>query len=325
MAATSRFIDVSSYQGAQDWKALAHGGLTGAQVKASEGEHTRDARYRAHMDGILSVASLLPQAYHYGWPTQDPHAEADNYLFVVSGDADRHPGFVHWLDLERRTDGMNYAGRTSGQIRAWAEAWIDRVKAAHPHQRVGCYTSGDDIKSGRYPANSDALWYPAYPAGAMSYTQAEQRSRPAPGVQPLMWQFTSTPLDRSICYLTPTALRAWTGATTTVREDAMPEPKDLWAYKNANADAAAVKAGKGHIPDAYGYLVQTNAAVKTLAAQVAGQNAAITALAKQLGTGKDVQTIVAAVKDAIATATVHVDVDVTGATDDAPAAPAAKS
>src|SRR5258707_10629381 len=128
MAATSRFIDVSSYQGAQDWVALARGGLTGAQVKASEGEHTHDAHYRMHMDGILSVAGLLPQGYHYGWPTQDAHAEADNYLSVVSADADRHPGFVHWLDLERRQDGANYAGRTSEQIRAWAEAWIDRVK-----------------------------------------------------------------------------------------------------------------------------------------------------------------------------------------------------
>jgi GH25 family lysozyme M1 (1,4-beta-N-acetylmuramidase) len=212
MAATSRGIDVSSYQGTQDWKALAAGGLTFAQVKASEGEHTHDTRYRAHMDGVLSVAALLPGAYHYGWPTQDPHAEADNYLSAVSRDADAHPAFIHWLDLERRSDGANYAGRTSGQIRAYAEAWIDRVRAAHPHQRVGCYTSGSDIAAGHYPRNSDALWYPAYPAGAMTYTQAEQRTRPAPsGVKALFWQFTSTPIDRSICYMTPAALRSWAG------------------------------------------------------------------------------------------------------------------
>jgi GH25 family lysozyme M1 (1,4-beta-N-acetylmuramidase) len=229
MAATSRGIDVSSYQGKQDWKALAAGGLTFAQVKASEGEHSHDDHYRMHMDGILAVPSLLPQAYHYGWPTQDAHVEADNYLSAVSEDADRHPAFVHWLDLERRTDGANYAGRTSNQIRAWAEAWIDRVKAAHPRQRVGCYTSGDDIKTGRYPRNADALWYPAYPAGAMTYTQAEQRSRPAPhGVEALLWQFTSTPVDRSICYMTPAALRTWAGAT--VQEDDMPlTPADIKA------------------------------------------------------------------------------------------------
>jgi GH25 family lysozyme M1 (1,4-beta-N-acetylmuramidase) len=322
MAATSRFIDVSSYQGAQDWRALASGGLTGAQVKASEGEHTHDARYRMHMDGILSVPSLLPQAYHYGWPTQDAHAEADNYLEVVSGDAAAHSGFVHWLDLERRSDGANYAGRTSGQIRAWAEAWIDRVKAAHPHQRVGCYTSASDIKAGRYPRNSDALWYPAYPAGAMTYTQAEQRSRPNPGVTPLFWQFTSTPLDRSICYLTPAALRAWAGATTTVREtdvqltDKITVKKGSWSTKDqtasvgdwiALANLKAEAAANG---------------VKALTTQVAAQTAAITALAQQLGKGKDVATIVSAVQDAIKNEVVRVEI-ATVADDDTPAAPAA--
>jgi GH25 family lysozyme M1 (1,4-beta-N-acetylmuramidase) len=319
MAATSRFIDVSSYQSAQDWRALAAGGLTGAQVKASEGEHTRDDHYRMHMDGILSVASLLPQAYHFAWPTQDTRAEADNYIGAVRSDADRHPGFVHWLDLERRGDGANYAGRTSNQIRVWAEAWIDRVKAAFPHQRVGCYTSGSDIKAGRYPANSDALWYPAYPAGAMSYTQAEQRTRPAPdGIKALFWQFTSTPLDRSICYLTPAALRTWAGAATTVREtdvqlsDKLTIKAGSWSKEdqtatvgdwiglaNLKADAAA----RG---------------VKALTAQVAAQTAAITALAQQLGKGKDVATIVAAVQDAIKNEVVRVEIATVA--DDTPAA-----
>lgn len=308
MAATSRFIDVSSYQGAQDWKALAAGGLTGAQVKASEGEHTHDDHYRIHMDGILSVPSLLPQAYHYGWPTQDAHAEADNYLSAVGRDADAHAGFVHWLDLERRTDGANYAGRTSGQIRAWAEAWISRVRAAHPHQRVGCYTSAADIKAGRYPGNSDALWYPAYPSGAMTYTQAEQRSRPNPGVQPLFWQFTSTPIDRSICYMTPAALRTWAGAATTVRETDVQLTDKYTVHKGVWSDGDQTATVGDWI--AYGNLKgeATYKLVKALSVQVAGQNAAITALAKQLGSGKDVGTIVAAVQQAIADEVVRVEI-----------------
>lgn len=242
MAATSRCIDVSSYQGAQDWKALAAGGLTAVQVKASEGEHTHDAHYRMHMDGVLSVSSLLPQAYHFAWPNQDAHAEADNYIGVVEHDAEAHPAFVHWLDLERRSDGANYAGRSSSQIRAYAEAWIDRVKAAFPRQRVGCYTSGSDIAAGRYPRNSDALWYPAYPAGALSYTQAEQRSRPAPGgVRALFWQFTSSPLDRSICYLTPAQLRTWAGA----EEDDMPlTDADVKKIVTALLDADTIPASR---------------------------------------------------------------------------------
>lgn len=217
MAATSRGIDVSDYQGAQDWQALVRSGVTFAMVKATEGEHTRFDHYPMHMAGMLA-AGVLPGAYHYAWPNQDPRAEADNYIAAVRENAEAHPGFMHWLDQERREDGKNYAGVTNAQIRAYATAWVARVKAAFPRQRVGVYTSGSDITAAHYPANSDALWYPAYPAGAMTYTQAEQRTRPAPGgIRALFWQFTSTPIDRSICYLTPAALRAWAGL-----EDDMP-------------------------------------------------------------------------------------------------------
>lgn len=212
MAATSRGIDVSDFQGAQDWKALVKGGLTFAMVKATEGEHTHFDHYATHMSGMLA-AGVLPGAYHYAWPNQSATVEADNYIGAVKADAAKHPGFTHWLDQERRTDGANYAGVNAAQIKAYATAWVARVKAAFPHQRVGVYTSGSDISAAHYPANSDALWYPAYPAGAMSYTQAEQRSRPAPsGVKALFWQFTSTPIDRSICYMTPAQLRTWAGA-----------------------------------------------------------------------------------------------------------------
>jgi GH25 family lysozyme M1 (1,4-beta-N-acetylmuramidase) len=309
MAAISRGIDVSSYQGRQDWAALARGGLTFAQVKASEGEHTRDDHYRMHMDGVLSVPSLLPQAYHYAWPNQDARAEADNYIGAVQHDADAHPAFVHWLDLERRKDGDNYRGASDAQIRAYAEAWITRVRAAFPHQRVGCYTSGEDIRRGHYPRNSDGLWYPAYPAGAMSYTQAQGRARPAPhGVRCLFWQFTSTPVDRSICYMTPAALRAWAGVPAPEVPDMTPDqdarlkrveaalaalPGALslapWTYRNATADKASKAAGH-RIPDAYGYQTGTYEGVQQLTAQVAALSATVAALAQDGGiTAEQVQ------------------------------------
>lgn len=330
MAATSRCIDVSSYQGAQDWKALAAGGLTAVQVKASEGEHTHDAHYRMHMDGVLSVSSLLPQAYHFAWPNQDAHAEADNYLSVVGGDADRHPAFVHWLDLERRSDGANYAGRSSAQIRAYAEAWIDRVRAAFPRQRVGCYTSAADIAAGRYPRNSDALWYPAYPAGPLTYTQAEQRTRPAPGgIKAWGWQFASkTPagksLDQSIAYMTPAALRAWAGGS--VQED---DPmagitladinKAVWATDNIAAPADAPDLKTNPTWQAQSILRDIQAKVRAMAAAEAGQTAAIAKLASLIGSDVDTEEVVAAVQQAIAEAVVKVSVDVTG-TDPTPAA-----
>jgi hypothetical protein len=96
----------------------------------------------------------------------------------------------------------------------------------------------------------------------------------------------------------------------TSEEDNMPEPIELWAYKNAADEAEARKAsgGKTGAPDAYGYLVGTYRTVAAMSATVA-------TLAKALGdahAGVDTATLVAAVEKAIAEAVVDVNVRVTG-------------
>jgi len=313
---TSRGLDVSSYQGVQDWKALARSGLTFAFAKASEGEHTHDAKFGTHITGIIG-AGLVPGAYHYAWPNQDPAAEAANYVSAVH--THRVAGFVHVLDLERRTDGANYKGRTAKQIQAYAQAWIDDVHAAFPHDRVGVYTSASDIAAGHLPPNASFLWYPAYPSGAMSYADSEKHTPPAPsGRHPLFWQFTSTPLDRSLAYLSPDDLRTWAAGDAPkptqpdpVKEPTLPAPIDVWGYKNAKQVKANPK-----LPDAYAYLQGAYNTTRTLTTQVAALNATIGALTKAVGdlhSGIDTATLVAAVEKAIADAVVHVQVDVTGA------------
>jgi GH25 family lysozyme M1 (1,4-beta-N-acetylmuramidase) len=290
----ARGIDVSAYQGTQDWAALARGGLTFAFAKASEGRHSRDGRFAGHISGIIA-AGLVPGAYHYGWPSQDPAAEAANYAAAVRAFARR--GFLHILDLERRSDGANYGGRTALEIRVWAETWIAAVRAAYPGQRVLVYTSADDITADRMPRTADALWYPAYPSGPMTYTQAEAHARPTPsGLHPLFWQFTSTPVDRSIAYLSPADLRAWAaGKTPTPQQEtdmtpaqeakldkliALAEGPGNLTYRNEIADAASVAAGHGHIPDVYGYDVSTYTGVQQLLAKVAALTATVAALTK---------------------------------------------
>jgi GH25 family lysozyme M1 (1,4-beta-N-acetylmuramidase) len=317
MSSTSRGLDVSSYQGPQDWPGLARSGLTFAFAKASEGQHTRDARFDTHMPGIIK-AGLIPGAYHYGWPSQSPAAESANYIAAVKPYARR--GFVHTLDLERNKDGANYAGRSATQIRAWAHAWIASVQEAFPGQRVGIYTSGDDITAGHLPGNEGFLWYPAYPSGAMTYEQAEARTRPAPGgLHPLFWQFTSTPTDRNLAYLDPAALRAWAlGGDTTPQEDPMAGPtaadinRAVWATDNIAAPPDAPDAKTNPTWQAQSYLKDTNTRVRAIQTVVTAQTAAIKALAAQLGQDVDTDTVVAAVQKAIAEAVIHVDVDVTG-------------
>jgi hypothetical protein len=76
----------------------------------------------------------------------------------------RGRGFVHWLDLERYSDGRNYKGRTDKQIREWVTTWLAAVRTAFPGQRVGVYTSRTTSPTGHVPADVP-LWYPAYPWG----------------------------------------------------------------------------------------------------------------------------------------------------------------
>lgn len=226
--ATCRGVDVSAFQGAQDWAAWKAAGVVFAFAKASEGERSHDATFATHITGIIK-AGLVPGAYHFGWPTQDPHAEATNYIGAVKPYAGR--GFCHWLDLEHYPDGRNYTGRTALQIREWAATWVAKVSAAFPGQRVGIYTSGDDIAAGHVP-DGLPLWYPAYPGTSVdTYVEAEAQAQPRPsGRSPLIWQFTSDPagaarIDESIAFMSAADFRAWAAETPTpVQEDDMP----LW-------------------------------------------------------------------------------------------------
>ncbi|MGW2826970.1 glycoside hydrolase family 25 protein [Streptomyces sp. NPDC001443] len=342
---TCRGIDLSVYQGAQQWSARKAEGVVFAFAKASEGEHTRDAHFALHITGIAG-AGLVPGAYHFGWPNQNAGTEAANYIAAVKPHAG--PGFVHWLDLERRSDGANYAGVTAAGIKAYATAWIAKVQAAFPHQRVGLYTSASDLAAGHAPATVP-LWYPAYPwSGAATYAQAEAHPRPGPsGRSPLFWQFTSTPLDRSICYLSGSALRAWAAGEET--EDMALSTDDIdkvagavvakliaggGVLETADVKAVATAAAKavltidGVIPapaDApdvktnpywalQSYVRDTNARLRLVQATEAAQSATITQLAAAIATFDrtiDPAALVASITTAIETAVgkvvIHLD------------------
>lgn len=85
------------------------------------------------------------------------------------------------------------------------------------------------------------------------------------------------------------------------KTDAVPAP----------ADAADAKTNKSW--QAVSVLHDIHARVRALTVAEAGQSAAIAKLASLVGTGVDTATVVAEVRQAIADAVVHVDVDVTGA------------
>ncbi|MFK0155365.1 glycoside hydrolase family 25 protein [Streptomyces sp. NPDC090493] len=243
--ATSRGMDVSAYQPVQDWAALKSKGVTFAFAKASEGQHSRDGRFDTHIAGIIK-AGLIPGGYHFGWPTQDVETEAANYIGAVKPYARK--GFVHWLDLERYNDGRNYGSRTATQIRTWASEWLRLVANAFPGQRVGVYTSADDVAAGHLPAGVP-LWFPRYPWGAADWSRAEaEKPFTVSGRSPLIWQFTSQPYDRSIAYLSEAALRAWAQGETP-EEDDMPTAAEI-AAELVKQLPAAIWAKDGAVPAA---------------------------------------------------------------------------
>lgn len=305
---TCRGIDVSGYQGTQDWTAHKKDGVVFAFAKASEGQKSRDAKFDTHIAGIIK-AGLVPGAYHFAWPTQSAATEAANYISAVRPYAGK--GFTHWLDLERRSDGRNYAGRSAAQIKTWAAAWIAAVQAAFPRQRVGIYTSADDIAAGRVPTGIP-LWYPAYPWGAAAYSKAEATAQPKPhGRTPLIWQFTSTPLDRSIAYMSAAAFRAWAAGDD--QEDSMPTADEI-------ATAVLKKDGIISVPGAPAtnptwtlssvqteILKRLDKANATLAAQAAAISALATALGK-VDEAVDVDALVAKVRSAVTEAVESIDV-----------------
>ncbi|MFF1685922.1 glycoside hydrolase family 25 protein [Streptomyces sp. NPDC058254] len=309
--ATCRGIDVSAYQTPQNWAQHKAEGVVFAFAKASEGQRTHDPRFATHIKGIKS-AGLVPGGYHFAWPNQSAVTEADNYISAVRPYAER--GFTHWLDLERYSDGRNYAGRTAAQIKAWASAWIATVQTAFPGQRVGVYTSADDIAAGRVPSGVP-LWYPAYPWGAATYSKAEAAAQPRPsGRAPIIWQFTSQPMDRSIAYMSAPDFRAWAAGTDSQEDDDMPSTKEI-------AEAVLKLDGVISIPGApasnptWTLSSSVTEILKRLDkanATLTSQSAAIAALVRLVGADVDTAAVVAAVEKAIAEAVVKVSVDVTG-------------
>jgi GH25 family lysozyme M1 (1,4-beta-N-acetylmuramidase) len=312
---TSRGIDVSAYQGTQDWAARKREGIVFAFAKASEGERTHDAKFATHIKGI-KAAGLVPGAYHFAWVNQDVAVEAANYIAAVKPHAG--PGFIHWLDLERRSDGKNYAGRAAAQIKAWAAKWLALVSAAFPGQRVGVYTSGSDLSAGHVPTGA-TVWYPAYTWGytKVDYPKAEAAARPKPsGWSPLFWQFTSTPLDRSICYLSPAELRTW-AAGTTPQEDPMAAITKadifdaVWNTDKVAApkDNADIKTNPTWAPQSY--LRDIDNRVRAVQATEAAQNATIAKLVATVATlasntaAIDPAALVAEIQAAIDNVTIH--------------------
>ena len=113
-------IDVSHWQDAIDWLAVAAAGKTFTYIKASEDIDFVDPNYATNRAGA-AAAGLVVGAYHFAQPDAtvgDAEAEADHFVDTaqpVTGD------LLPVLDLER-TGGLSPAALTD-----WVRAYLQRI------------------------------------------------------------------------------------------------------------------------------------------------------------------------------------------------------
>lgn len=261
----------------QDWasyqsKTPAAAGLDFAFVKATEGS-TYTNPNRAAQVAHAHANGLVVGQYHYPHMGANAVREADYFLKV----ADPQAGELIALDWEGY-DKANANVPMATQI-AYRRAWLAHVQAAMGGHQVGTYCNTDYHARDPHGFYGDFLWIAT--AG-----------RPAglPGIDGwLFHQYSAATVDRDYCPLSPDALATWANSKEIdMTPDQAKQLADLhallvpygdWGYRNEEADAASVKAGKGHIPDAYGYLVQTHTGLQ----QIVAQNAALVAAMAKLG------------------------------------------
>jgi len=115
-------IDVSHWQGAIDWPAVAASGRRFVIAKATEGQTYTDDTYATNKAGA-TAAGLAFTAYHFARPdstANDAVLEADHFVSVAQLGAGN---LIPALDLEK-TGGLDTASLT-----AWVWAWLQEVGA----------------------------------------------------------------------------------------------------------------------------------------------------------------------------------------------------
>jgi lysozyme len=115
-------IDVSEYQGAINWKAVADSGVVYCFVKATEGVESRDPMFARNWAGMRSVG-IIRSAYHFFIAKKDPKVQANNFLNLTRSVWETND-LPPVLDLEK-----SY-GLSANEVIDQAGIWLDTVEAS---------------------------------------------------------------------------------------------------------------------------------------------------------------------------------------------------
>jgi lysozyme len=166
-----RGIDVSHYQGAIDWAAVAGDHVSFAYVKATEGVEGRDADFARNWRGARQ-AGVSVGAYHYFIFHRSARAQARNFLAAAPRRSSALPPAV---DLEPPQGG----GRlTSAEVRRELTAFLAIVEARY-RQHAVLYVTPRFFATYRDALPKRPMW------------RRSIQSRPAPDGSWMFWQYLS--------------------------------------------------------------------------------------------------------------------------------------
>ncbi len=126
-AARDAGIDVSSYQGSNDWTSIHAAGKDFAWAKATEGQTVNDSTFVANMNNGAAVPGMYMGAYHFAHPElHDPATEANHFLSIAGNYL--APGYLRpMLDIEV-SGGTTPVG--AANLSDWTNDFINDIIAA---------------------------------------------------------------------------------------------------------------------------------------------------------------------------------------------------
>jgi GH25 family lysozyme M1 (1,4-beta-N-acetylmuramidase) len=157
-----RGMDVSSHQGAVNWKAAYAHGARFAYVKATEGTGYRNPYFTQQYEGSYKVG-MIHGAYHFARPElASGKAQADYFVDHGGGWSADGRTLPPALDLEWNPYGGDacYGVGRSAMV-SWIKAFAKEVyRRAHRHPVFYTSTSWWQLCTGGYPGfgKTDPLW-----------------------------------------------------------------------------------------------------------------------------------------------------------------------
>jgi lysozyme len=114
-------IDVSHLQNTVDWNAVWQAGKLFTFIKATDGITWTDPLFAANWSGA-KAAGLLRGAYHFYETDDDPTAQAEHFLSVVTCEPGDLPPVVDFERIE--------GGQSATQVLQDLQTWLDVVAKA---------------------------------------------------------------------------------------------------------------------------------------------------------------------------------------------------